>query len=436
MLTDYMTLGGVEVTNTARLETYLQTVGSPLTTPSVCRCESLTAEVVGDLPYTTPEEDGAPWYDPDVPASAEFAGLLVLTADGLDTHPVKRTVTTAVTGGGSIGPARAMPRTVTVTGLLLGSTCCGVEYGLHWLSEVLTGCTSGECDGDCLTLFNCCPGQEQTEAEFTAQHRRSLRRVALVDGPRVLERIGDGCGSGECQMGADILRVEFVLTAATPWFFGDTVPVLEVPPPADVGPDCVTWCLHGTETGCEGECRLAECPDPTAACADPRCRPPVPPVPAFPDTCFCLPLAVERECYDVDLSDRPGWSLDVPVITVRAGSGALRNLTLTFYERSPNHEQMTCEEIADLERCNPHSQYHIAYIPPGGALTLDGQIGRAIVECGGVCETSPDVYGVDGTPPTWAPLGCASYCLCLESDLQNPPAEDAMVTLGVSGRGY
>lgn len=437
MLTDYMLLGGVEVANHARLEAYLQTVGSPLAENSVCRCDTLTAEVVGDLPYTTPAEDAAPWYDPDVPESGEFAGLLVLSVDGLDTHPVRRSVTNAIAGGGSIGPARVMPRTITVTGLLLGATCCGVDYGLHWLGEVLTGCTAGECDGDCMTLFNCCPSEDMGPEEFTARHRRSIRRVALVEGPTVTARHGDGCTSGQCQAGADVVTVEVVLSAATPWVWTDTVPVLEVPPPADTGGDCVAWCLHGPDgDGCDGPCRLAACPDPTAACADPTCRPPVPPVPTMPETCFCLPLAVERECYEVDLTDRPGWSVDAPMITVRAGSEDLRNLTLTLYERSPGQEGVPCEDIADAERCSPHSQYVIRYVPAGGALTLDGQIGRAVVECGGVCETSPDVYGPDGTPPSFRPLECASLCLCIESDVANPPAEDALITVGVSGRGY
>lgn len=432
----FLSLGGVEIANHARLATYLETVGSGLTSASACGCETFTAELVGDLPYTTPAEDEAPWYDPDVPESADFAGLLVLSVEGLDDHPVRRSVTNAVTGGGSIGPARVMPRTVTVTAVLLGATCCAVDYGLHWLAEVLTGCTSGQCDGDCLTLYNCCPGVDMDPETFNERHRRSIRRVALVEGPTVTARAGDGCRAGQCSAGGDILTVEFILTAGTPWLWTDTIPVLEVAPPADDDGDCVSWCLHGTEEGCDGPCRLAACQDPTAGCADPTCRPPAPPVPTMPETCYCLPLAVERECYEVDLTDRPGWSTDVPMITLRAGSGDLRNVTLTFFERSPNHEDLTCEEIADLDRCSPHSTYHVRFVPAGGALTLDGQIGRAVVECGGVCETSPDVYGQDGVPPSFRPLECASYCLCIEADVANPPALDAMITFGVSGRGY
>ncbi|WP_309317375.1 hypothetical protein [Streptomyces salinarius] len=433
----YLNYGGVEVANHARLEAYLETVGSPLSSQGACGCPSFGAETLEELPYTRPDDPDspAPWYDPDVPQSTEFAGLLVLDVAGLDDYPVQRTVTGGIAGGGAIGPARALPRTITVTALVLGATCCGVDYGLHWLGQVLQGCTGGECDGDCLQVFNCCPGEDLTPEEFVTRHRRTLRRVALVDGPRVTARAGDGCGIGECQSGADILTVEFVLTAAVPWLWTEPVPVLEVTPPMDLDGSCVQWCAHpaGSEA-CEGGCRFADCPDPTAECADTRCAVDPPPLPGSPlNTCFCLPLASERACYEVDLTGRPNWSSDVPVITVRSGSSELRNLTIEIYEQS--EEGLTCEETADLERCSPHSFWHVAYVPAGGAVTLDGQTGRATVECGGVCESSPDVYGRDGMPATYKPLECASYCVCLSTDLQAPPALDAVVTVNVSGRG-
>jgi hypothetical protein len=432
----YLSYGGVEVANHARLEAYLETVGSPLTSHGPCGCPTFNAEMVGDLPYTTPDdpESPAPWYDPDVPASTEFAGLLVLDVAGLDDHPVQRSVTGGISGGGAIGPARALPRTITVTALVLGATCCGVDYGLHWLAQVLQGCTGGECDGDCLTVFNCCPGEEMPAEEFAARHRRTLRRVALVEGPQVTARAGDGCGTGQCQAGADVVTVEFVLTAAVPWLWADPVPQLEITPPMDLDGSCVEWCVHPTGDTCPGGCRFAECLDPTAACADTRCATDLPPVPGVPlSTCFCLPLASERACYEMDLTGRPNWSSDVPVITVRSGSSELRNLTIEIFEQG--EDGLSCEETADMDRCSPHAFWHVAYVPAGGAVTLDGQTGRATVECGGVCESSPDVYGQDGMPATYPPLECASYCVCLSTDLQAPPALDAVVTVNVSGRG-
>ncbi|XVV34939.1 hypothetical protein ACQPXT_13215 [Streptomyces sp. CA-100214] len=409
----------------------------PLSSHGACGCPTFGAATLEELPYTTPDDPDspAPWYDPDVPQSTEFAGLLVLEVAGLDDYPVQRTVTGGIVGGGAIGPARALPRTITVTALVLGATCCGVDYGLHWLGQVLQGCTAGECDGDCLQVFNCCPGEELDAATFQERHRRTLRRVALVDGPRVTARAGEGCGLGQCQSGADVVTVEFVLTATVPWLWTDPVPMLEVTPPMDLDGSCVEWCVHPAGAdACPGGCRFAECPDPTAACADTRCATDLPPLPGSPlDTCFCLPLASERACYEMDLTGRPNWSSDVPVITVRSGSSELRNLTIEIYEQG--EEGLTCEETADMGRCVPHSFWHVAYVPPGGAVTLDGQTGRATVECGGVCESSPDVYGRDGMPATYPTLECASYCVCLSTDLQAPPALDAVVTVNVSGRG-
>lgn len=446
MLTDFLQVGGIEVINTARLRAYLGTVGSPLDSgPDICGCDTLTPDVLDPdgRPYTTPDDpdNPAPWYDPDVPESASFAGFLPLSFDGIDDYPVKRAVTNAVIGGGALGPARVQPRTITVTGLLLGATCCAVEYGLHFLAEALQGCTGSACGGDCVTMFNCCPGEEETAEEFNEQHRRTYRRVALVDGPTVTARHGDGsCSSGRCSIGADIITVEFVLVAATPWAWTDEIPLLDVHLPTDDGTECITWCLH-TGTGASGECadggcRLAGCPDVAAACADPACTPPSPPQPAVPSSCFCEALATNRECYELDLSNRPAWGTDVPVISVFAGSEDLRHLTISFYERAEQDGDASCAEIADRKRCDPLAVFEVSFIPAGGTLVLDGQIGRATVECGGECETSTSVWGADGAPPTWPAFDCASICVCLETDAIRPPADDARLMIGVTGLGY
>ena len=425
-----------EVWNTARLAAYLQNTGaSPFTSgAAICSCPTLTAEVLGDEPYDTPATDPSPWHDPDLPVSDEFLGFLALTVSGLDDNPRARNVTNAVNGGGVLGPVRALPRTITVTGLLIGSSCCGSEYGMHWLAEVLAGCEGDSCEGGCASLYNCCPGEELTPEEFEELHRRTFRRVALVSGPTVIDRQGSGsCASGQCG-GGDIIEVEFVLVAASPWPWTDVIPLLDVGLPIGGTGPCIDWCLN---TVCApSECSFNPCEAATDPCADPTRLFPAPPTPTVPTASFCIPIAPECDYYTIDLSTRPQWSSDVPVITVSAGSDELRNVRIAMFER-PDGTTQTCEEIADANRCAPVNDFVITYIPAGGTVTIDGQTGRATIECEGECRSASNAFGDDdGGPVDIADLTCGGYCVAVCTDPLFPPAADAGFTLGVSGRGY
>lgn len=364
---------------------------------------------------------------------------MVLTVSGLEDNPRARNVTNAVGGGGVFGPVRALPRTITVTGLLIGTSCCGSEFGMSWLAEALAGCTGDSCDGDCLSLFACCPGEELTPEEFEDRHKRTFRRTALVSGPTVLDRRGTGsCARGSCGGGGDIIQVEFVLVAASPWAWSEPVPLLDVGLPIGGTGDCIDWCVRGGRgfDDCPAsECSFAPCQADGDACADPRNPVPRPPQPTPPDASFCVPLAPERDCYELDLSTRPQWMTDVPMITVRAADKELRNIRITMFERQDGTTQ-TCEEIADASRCAPLNDFVITYVPANGAVVIDGQIGRATIECAGDCRTAATVFGdQDGGPVKVNELTCALYCVCVSSDPLYPPSPDATLSLSVSGRG-
>lgn len=444
MLNDYASVGGIEVWNTGRLGAYLRNVGSPFTSGGrVCSCDSLTPEVLGlgFTEYQTPALDDAPWYDPDYPVSAEFLGFLPLTVDGVNNNPRGRSVSNAVGGGGVFGPVRNLPRTITVTGVIVGASCCGAEYGMHFLSEVLSGCTGEACDGDCFEMYACCPdGETLTPEQFNAKYRRTFRRTALVSGPTEVSRQGNGtCASGNCAGGGDLITVEFVLVAANPWAWTDTIDMLDVPiPGADGTEPCIDWCVMdpATLTGdCDAaECLFADCVD-SVDCTDPLQAVPAPPRPTSPLTSFCVPLGTERVCYDIDLSDRPEWSGDAPMITIKSGSDVLRNVRILMFAK-PVGSLLNCDAIAENNPCNAVAEFVITFMPAGSVLTLDGQVGRALLVCNDECRTSTDVYGdQNGGPVRFPELGCATYCLCIETDDLNPPASDATLSFGISGRG-
>lgn len=446
MILDYASANGDELWNTARLEAYLTNVGSPFDSgPSVCRCDTLTPAVLGaEGPYTVPdaEIEPAPWYDPAVPASAEFLGFLPLSLEGVKDNPRSRTVTNAVGGGGVFGPARDQPRTMTATGVIIGSTCCGAEYGLQYMSQVLAGCSGDSCDGDCFTMYNCCPSPGMTPEQFNAAHRRTFRRVSLLSGPTVTrERSLGDCASGSCASGASLIEIEFVLSAATPWAWTDPIPLLEVTPPIADQDECVDWCLRGgtdPDHACDAsECLFQSCVTPGDPYADPRSQVPLPPQPTVPAGSFCAPLVPDRACYDLDLSARPQWAVDTPLIEIYSGAYELRNVRVTIYER-PAGFTGDCGDLADSNLCNFVQDFNVTYIPPRGTLSLDGSIGRAVVTAGGRgCRTASTAYGnQNGGPVEVTELTCATYCVCIETDSAAPPAADALVKISVLGKGY
>lgn len=443
MLRDYFRLSENELWNSARLQAYLANVGSPFNTgTTLCGCDTLTAALLGeeDSVYTTPQTDPAPWYDADLPVSGEFLGMMVLDVEGIDGSTRQRNITNAVGGGGVFGPLRDLPRTMTISGVLIGTSCCGADYGLHWLEEALSGCSGSTCGGDCATVYNCCPPQDTTPEQFETLYKRTFVRTAVTSGPTVTGRRGTGsCQRGQCTLGGDLIEVEIVLVAASPTPWIEPVPLLDVTLPIGGSGDCIEWCL--SPSGCSSmECLHQSCaPDPSL-CVDPRPTSPpspAPPQPSMPATGFCAPLGPETACYPIDLTARPSWSSDMPIVTITSGSAALRNVRVVIYERPGSLAAATCEEVAANQMCSPVNDFYITFIPASSAVTFDGRTGFATTECRGQCENSTNAYGgLDGGPVQFKALSCAMYCVCIETDVTQPPAADAGVSLSVSGMGY
>lgn len=450
MLVGYATMDGLEVVNHARLQAYVDAgFGGSFESIDICGCPALTPEALGAA-YVSPAADPAPWYDANVPASGEFAGLWVLSMTGHDERPTSRTVSQAVTGGGVFSRQRIVPRTIVVQGVLLGSSCCGVAYGLRWLGQALDGCGEPGCDGTTLGALDCCPPEPAPDILDT--HGRSMRRVALVSGPSVTRRAGDGCEGG-CT--ADVLFVEFVLSAAEPWLWTPPTEVASEPIPTDDGSACIDWVLS------DGPCTpLAACPHGTN-CSDPSCMAASPPEVSGAGSCFCRPIATNRSCVEVDTTAFGSFTDLLPIITVEAGSSDLRRFTVSIFTKDDptaaccegesqdiDYDEATVDysdpdvyydglhpSIADLEACDPHSVYHVGYLQAGGTMTLDGQVRKASVTCDDEVVPAADVWGADGAPLTFTPLGCGqTYCIILEADGLFTPAADAVVTIELSAR--
>ena len=91
--------------------------------------------------YESPMADDAPWYDPQVPESADFAGLFVEEVVGFDAV-VNRSISEAAIYGGALGPLKLGPRKITVTGYLFAATCCAPSGDCRMAEMTIVTATS------------------------------------------------------------------------------------------------------------------------------------------------------------------------------------------------------------------------------------------------------------------------------------------------------
>lgn len=449
-LTSYMNLCGNEIVNAARTSRYIQHGLVPNGFSFKCDgCEGLVdiLPCLGDEPlaagYQLPELDNAPWYDPQVPESKNFAGLYVLSATM--SAPYSRSVTPNIGVGSSLGRLKLNGRNIVVRGWLVGKTCCSVQYGLKWLTDALGGdpCGSGDCGGCDLDFLRCCPsiGDAEdsclvTEDEYghqtiyvrpdsDSEYQRAedffarMHNVGVVDGPHVLSCKGGSCGCG-C---GTILEVEFTLHAGSPYMNSLAEEIFTVDPfPGCEGDDSecpVVWQLGPT---CESSARCQEPPD---CLEDPKCpAPKLPPAKgrALPLGCGCIPLRTETFCSSI--IPQKDWGSSTLNFEVYAGSKPIRNLAIRVFQ---NPQQRDCGDRDFFDECEACATLIVNYVPAGGTLRFSGEERTVTVTCGAKTRSAArNISGLDELPFDWPDLSCVPMCACVTIDCASTASDASM----------
>lgn len=271
----FLSLGGVEIANAARVKAYADELVPLLGLSDCWGCTDL-AEVLGDDEYTTPMIDRPDWLSDHDPDSWDFCGFYPLEIEGLEDGVREATVTELALDGAVVGAPRYRSREIRVSGLLIGVSDAAVSYGLTWLGKALEGspCRGAEgCTGDHLCYYSACPpmctdspaldvlpqpdepGLRHHASQFylcdgglittaaracSVDYERTLYQVTMTSGPTVMERYNSHCGS--------MVRVEFTLVAGVPFAFStaiSAVPGLEPVPDPQVTPEVA--CTPGTD---------------------------------------------------------------------------------------------------------------------------------------------------------------------------------------------
>jgi hypothetical protein len=398
MYQHWLTFAGTEVISTARAGAYARSLG--ITDVRCSDCLDVT-RALKDQPYTTPDLDDAPWYDPGVPASARFGGVVGLSIMGLSAGTGTRPAVPVLGGGAVVGQLERGPREVSVKGLMLAADDEAMSYGLAWLASALRGSAcSGGCDADDLCVFAYCPTcatTPPTDPLMDTCGDDALRRlygVGLLGGPTpgTLSRTASG---GYMQ------EVEFGFTAGYPSLWRE--------PTYISGTGAASMIPGGIVTPGAGDCSES-----TDCALDPDCPPPAGPVrpPAPPDPCYPTdPFTASRAVVTVTPTTLPQWLEFVPIVEVQTGDLALRRLTIRFYS---NPAQYACTDYIDP--CSACAEINIPYLPASTRLRVDGRTRRAWLDCPGgpgLDQAEVDIFGPGGGPFEWPVFDCSS-ALCVE----------------------
>jgi hypothetical protein len=416
MPVDYLCFAGSEIANNCATVAYARGGYSNFDVRDCGCCEGFALGAL-ETEFSTPAGDNQPWIDAKEPDSADFAGLLITDITGLDTAPFERTVIDVVGGGAVLGRGRYGARTIVVTGVLIGGSCCAVDYGLRWLASALRGSCdtttgSSRCAGDDLIFYTCCPEVCEDAPGFTtvqacfAPYKRTLHRVALTSGPEIIATQGTGCG---CCQSCPVQTVQFTLTAGEPYAYSDPMVITEATALEPMASDCPVWVKVPKGTACA---QANECADPPDCALDPLCPQPVAPpsVPTVFNPCSCIPLERSTACVNVPANTISVNAEGVPIIEVFAGMTALRNVVVQIFT---NPQGLPADQ---LDPCSACSTVTVAYIPPSGTLTLDGTTKKATITCPGSSPTPANtIIGGANQPFSWPTFDCGGvmYTVCV-----------------------
>lgn len=410
-------LGGQELTNSTR--------AYDLT--GLCSCPSGASSLrvayrddwaglrawLGDEPYTP---EGAPWFDPSRPESAEFAGVAVMGVEGLDTVPVQREVLDSVCHGGVPAAHRDAVRRVRFSAVLAACTAAGLRFGLQWLA-----CRLRETNGPGGMPLRFLAASPEGSSATPDSLVRTLRGAVLTESPHVVGRMRGSGGAAHRQ--AQAARVEWELASGSPYLWTDPVTVAFDWEGAEYEPLDIVW---DTDCAPGGACAEVE-----SVLRDPLCPPPpsLPVHAAAPALgcgtgggTACLPLCSSVRAV-MEFTPAPPGGCDAAVTVTVTNNGAqdVRGLSLAW---------VPCGGDRECDRLYPAD---LTYLPAGAELVLDAVTGRVRAVVGGVEMGAPGlVRGAGGGP--WAPplLGAGQ---CYELVLSYPPGmTDVEVALDVVGR--
>lgn len=411
MYDGWLMFGGNEVINTSRTMAYAASLKVPALRDCY-ECDGFAA-AIDDPAYTTPAADGAPWYDADMPESADFVGFYPLELQNFTDSSRTAEVSESINDGGFTSRPREASKEMRVRGLVIGRHDAAAEIGLSWLKTVLRGSGCDECDGDDLCFFIDCPTrgitEYATEAETDAVVDRYIRHMRNVVCTRGVETIRTRTMTN----GSVFIEVDFILTATTPALYGE--PKLIATAEGSTLTAVTPGALIAPMTTMP-KCTYVPSVLPLV---DPDCAPvPAPPtVPSFAAGCSPEPASFFSYSILVPKEALSTWLDAVPILEIRTGAQAVRHVRIRVIPRVPE-----TGTPASLDPCTACSAFVINYIPASTVTVIDGMTERITMQRSNSVVQSAEhlVTGVGSDVFEWPVLSCGiGYYIIVDVDVNS-----------------
>lgn len=244
-LNSFLEIDGIEIANSARTNTYIAKglAGPYWQIAGGCDCSVLYRELGCETAaecFVSPAADPAPWYSPDIPASAKFLGVLIPDINAWFDGVASRAITPRVSGlgGASLGPMHDDPRPLVAQATLVASDPSGIEYGRRWLQYVM-GKACDPCNLAVARIRAYCPGDDDGDDDTDGEW--FVYEVGLTAGVKYTG--GQNTAGGAIWGCQNMLAVEWTLNTGNPYLYKRPVTVAdESLNPEACSDDCLDFC--------------------------------------------------------------------------------------------------------------------------------------------------------------------------------------------------
>lgn len=453
----YGCFGCVDFANNARTKAYVawacrtgrfkgDPMGVMMMARSWCECEA------DDSEWDNPIDDQACWYDPSIPESADFLGIVIEKATGVRSSTFKREVNDAIDRGSVLGQPTISGKQIVLEVLIVATSLAGQNYGIQWLERQFEddqrcptgGSSCASCQGQLFTLrVHCYDPNLPVDEQPVDKGLHSWSAAGTIDG-FVPDEARYPVGRSNCEK---VLAGTLTIATESPDSYSTEPPT-----------DPVTFDATNTFRAlgnCMSESQLDPVTDPrcptcfTTPCDpcrdDPGCDCDMPSVLLQPEQSFqvsaCFVNALCRCISSAQITDIPAGYETALRISMQAGWNAanpvfqrfgMRNAVIRIWERPTLEEEdngivmpTNLEQYEALaSRLEPCAELGVSWIPAGAELIIDGLSGRSWLKCDGAClDHSARVHTISGTV---FPLKarCTDLIITAEWDCLNVQGED------------